>query len=49
MEEGWLERFNALYDGVQKIIDEELLARTNPLMIEKAKSLIGYISLPVLE
>lgn len=49
MEEGWLERFNALYDGVQKIIDEELLARTNPLMIEKAKSLIGYISLPALE
>jgi len=49
MEEGWMERFNALYDGVQKIIDEELLARTNPMMIEKAKSLIGYISLPTLE
>lgn len=49
MEEGWIERFNALYDGVQKIIDEELLARANPIIIEKAKSLIGYIILPTLE
>jgi hypothetical protein len=38
-----------LYDEVQKIIENELLGSTNPLMLEKAQALAELSPLPTLE
>lgn len=48
-EEGWLQRFAMLYDGVKKIVDEELLGRASPTMLEAASSLVDFVSIPALE
>ncbi|MGJ9420710.1 hypothetical protein ACHAC9_23605 [Massilia sp. CMS3.1] len=47
--EGWRERFNAVYGGMQEIIDNELLPKANRAMIEKAYLLMGSINIPTLE
>jgi Phage integrase SAM-like domain len=47
--EGWEERFRALYNGIKVIVEEDLLAKVNPHMIEKARALMGAVSVPVLE
>lgn len=49
IQQGWLERFNAIYADVQHTIDCELLPRANPRMVEFARDSDDFSIIPELE
>lgn len=47
--QGWLSRFDAVYDDTLSIINETILPSVSPVVLEKAKKMIDMSSIPVLE